>query len=739
MHSTDMKKTQSQMGSPKNAMHSMNQTSMLEHAARVVLEERLGEGEAQSHMVTKVLQDIGAYWRNGNPVAIEIFLRESTEQTVEDPRRTPTQHEAVVEVWDLELRSLIHDANEIPDDEVDEVKIQEMQNLMILALRSFLHFSPLNAWILQNKRVREHLWCRVSSPPNSEICSRMHGHGSRSFKPLQLPHQQSELMLSVSFQQQQPSLPWFDFQPHAGDENEAAQFLSPTKSHVAVVCGAKRDRNSPSVHSPQPTKPNMRPRLDTLVVHHEPCSGSGEHGAPTKLNALRPSNLFGRMKDIHGDDDDHDMNDVVHMSDGEHKRTSTIRQLGKRPKPEVATFFHKGTGLPLASSPDPRKRQMMFERQMHMGVGQDQACRTMSAPIPIKSYRTGGIGASSLTPKGVEWDSAHSNTSSINCSTSGPRRPSFAHGRITDSPPHKGLQLAHSMISPPFTSTPGLHRPRVNSLDRQFGIGAKRLLGSYEESLLSGRMNNWASSSVKGFVAELGACGAGKTPPHVRLALPASFYKIPGESSSSAPYVGTLDLANAEARRQHKSLKNGRYRVPPNGLVQLMIYNPQKTGVKVFLVKYDFREMPSKTRTFLRQSTYLEIPSSRRAPSSMSGSCSSQPPRRKQLLYAIHLRFVCTKPGRIYLDKDIRVVFSHRAPDLNDKVTTVTEGPKNPMFSPIKADGVGGNSGVGSANMKQKHSHLSDDDDVKLHHGGSLRHRLASDPLFRLQRLQLEA
>lgn len=201
-------------------------------------------------------------------------------------------------------------------------------------------------------------------------------------------------------------------------------------------------------------------------------------------------------------------------------------------------------------------------------------------------------------------------------------------------------------------------------------MAGRNFLGSYEESLLSGRMSHSAASPVAGFVAELGACGAGRTPAHITLPLPASFYKIPGEDTPS-PYVGHVQLD-----AHPNVLPAGRYRIPVQGLVQLMVYNPERTGTKVFLVKYDLRDMPAKTHTFLRQRTFVEH--------ALRSSPTGATRTTTRLLYAIHLRFVCTKPGRVYLHKDIRVVFSHRAPDKTEKVKTITEGPKNPSYSPLK-------------------------------------------------------
>lgn len=75
----------------------------------------------------------------------------------------------------------------------------------------------------------------------------------------------------------------------------------------------------------------------------------------------------------------------------------------------------------------------------------------------------------------------------------------------------------------------------------------------------------------------------------------ASFYHVPNDTPS--PYVGIIDL-NSEKSCQ---AAGGRYRIPSKGLIQLMIYNPEQTGIKLFAVSYNFEDMPGNTRTFLRQ------------------------------------------------------------------------------------------------------------------------------------------
>lgn len=56
-------------------------------------------------------------------------------------------------------------------------------------------------------------------------------------------------------------------------------------------------------------------------------------------------------------------------------------------------------------------------------------------------------------------------------------------------------------------------------------------------------------------------------------------------------------------------------------------------------------------------------------------------------MVCLHCRFLCSKSKRVYLHRDIRLIFARRAPDTdpdNSKVAlyTSTEGPLEPMYSP---------------------------------------------------------
>ncbi|GBP71172.1 Protein FAM214A [Eumeta japonica] len=161
------------------------------------------------------------------------------------------------------------------------------------------------------------------------------------------------------------------------------------------------------------------------------------------------------------------------------------------------------------------------------------------------------------------------------------------------------------------------------------------LLGSFEESALKGRLEPVAT--VHGFTAELGASGA-FCPPHRRLPVTVFFY-APG--GTNAPYMG------------HINLGPGGYRVARSGTVQVSLLNPHGTLVKMFVVLYDLTNMPAGARTFLRQRTYY-MPAGRSSPPAPS-VC------HKWLRYLIHLRFLTSKSGKLYLHTDIRILVSRKA------------------------------------------------------------------------------
>lgn len=197
------------------------------------------------------------------------------------------------------------------------------------------------------------------------------------------------------------------------------------------------------------------------------------------------------------------------------------------------------------------------------------------------------------------------------------------------------------------------------------------MVGSYEESILRGRMSTIPSRPLD-FVAKIGVLGRGdcksslKCPPHVTVPFPAVFYSYNTGNGKLAdnepsPYVGLIDLEHSlpqpaqitgsgkrarrhagsdlkkkhvefgeqfgeelsgqsltqDARRKEKTKRRstsprappgGSYRIPGQGQIQIVLKNPNNTAVKLFLVPYDISDMEPGQKTFIRQRSYSAGP-----------------------------------------------------------------------------------------------------------------------------------
>ncbi|EFR01389.1 hypothetical protein MGYG_04396 [Nannizzia gypsea CBS 118893] len=267
------------------------------------------------------------------------------------------------------------------------------------------------------------------------------------------------------------------------------------------------------------------------------------------------------------------------------------------------------------------------------------------------------------------------------------------------------------------------------------------MVGSFEESILRGRMSTNPSKPLD-FTAEIGVLGKGncksnlRCPPHVMVPFPAVFYSYSGSASgkniaddSPSPYVGFIDLENslpAESRpvtkkpkkqvaprkcpchppeeihpsdlslsprgelrarekrsrrsQSPKSPPGGCYRIPQQGQLQIIIKNPNKTAVKLFLVPYDLEGMEPGTKTFIRQRSYstgpaVDIP--------QANAATPDPQDKPVLRYLIHINVCCPSRGRFYLYSGIRAVFANRVPDGKEKLRNELQYPE-PRFSTYK-------------------------------------------------------
>ncbi|KAM3512699.1 hypothetical protein MY11210_003652 [Beauveria gryllotalpidicola] len=288
--------------------------------------------------------------------------------------------------------------------------------------------------------------------------------------------------------------------------------------------------------------------------------------------------------------------------------------------------------------------------------------------------------------------------------------------------------------SSPQSSAARARRPSLGA-DSSPSLHAS-MVGSYEESILQGRMSTTPSKPFD-FMAQIGVLGRGKCksrllcPPHVTLPFPAVFYSYDSTSAARSqsndgpsPYVGQIDLENglsnpdAEAQKRRrgaaaadmdvdmlldgplpstgdtlgaaplKAPPGGSYRIPEKGQIQIIVKNQNKTAVKLFLVPYDLAGMPPGTKTFIRQRSYSQGPIIDNMPNLATYSLSAAAAAtaalaRPTLRYLVHLHVCSPGRGRFYLYKSIRIVFANRVPEGKEKLRIETTLPE-PRFTPYK-------------------------------------------------------
>ncbi|KAL8983901.1 MAG: hypothetical protein Q9205_001986 [Flavoplaca limonia] len=150
-----------------------------------------------------------------------------------------------------------------------------------------------------------------------------------------------------------------------------------------------------------------------------------------------------------------------------------------------------------------------------------------------------------------------------------------------------------------------------------------------------------------------------------------------------------VDVSRRHKKRRRTSPPpsdlQGGYRIPQKGQLQIVIKNPNKTAVKLFLVPYDLEDMPVGTKTFIRQRCCSTDPVADGHSSEhkfvADSSTGSAPPKVKPTLrYLIHLKICSPSSGRFYLYQIIRVVFANRVPDNKEQLQTEIQTPQ-PRYS----------------------------------------------------------
>ncbi|KAL5111208.1 hypothetical protein TcWFU_000632 [Taenia crassiceps] len=210
---------------------------------------------------------------------------------------------------------------------------------------------------------------------------------------------------------------------------------------------------------------------------------------------------------------------------------------------------------------------------------------------------------------------------------------------------------------------------------------------------------------VEGFSLGIGASGA-FFPVHVKLPVVAYFFQLSDDGNTPSPYLGHVDLTGLSNKRG--------YHVPHKGLIQLTLFNPSHSVLKMFVIQYNLEDMPANSQTFLRQRTvYMPISGSgddegnnvANLPSDLV-SCvfkegktggleqhqlshlnATSEPLPIFLRSLVHLRFHTTKSNNLYLHTDIRLIFSRDTVEFDPRVATYRmhsfiDGPNNPRYSP---------------------------------------------------------
>jgi len=232
------------------------------------------------------------------------------------------------------------------------------------------------------------------------------------------------------------------------------------------------------------------------------------------------------------------------------------------------------------------------------------------------------------------------------------------------SPPTKQLKFNEKPSVRTLLTSPPIERqlkfiPVTTSVRLPFTFPTIRrnysrpLLSNFEESMLHERFP--CVGILEGYTIDMGAMGS-FCPAHVKEKIVVRHFSTDTMASVPSPYLGILKVP-----RSSPCTKRG-YQIPRQGNLQLTLFNPEGSVVRIFSIPYNFSDMPPQSKSMLRQRITLNS--------------------TNKLKYLVHFRVSSSKSGKVFIQGEIRLLFNTIFNDSNetDDFTTKIEHPL-PKFS----------------------------------------------------------